>query len=249
MIRFCSEIKKRLSILNNYLYPLKKLLEDHYISEICSQLNIEKKTVEYINSNEIYVNSTKLETLLPQGVSKKKIFSAAEERLSLFLNSFNCSKNKDVADFLKDKSQSLSFQKRGTARTYLIISEESKIIGYFAIAMKTLFIKEQISSQKRKFSNARKIKAKDLEVVNTFLIGQIGRDDQFTNSDFDLRNFLEYISGILDDAKALVGGSTILIEVDIDNQKLIDLYESYGFEYLQSDTSSLSQLWKISLEY
>lgn len=236
-----------MSIPNHYLYPLKKLLENHYIFEICSQLGIEKESIEYVNSSEILIDSVKLENRLPPGILKKDIFGAAEDRLSSYLNSFNCSKNKDVEKFLKE--QSLSFHKRGMARTYLILSSNSEIIGYFAVAMKTLFINEHISSKKRKQSNARKLQVKDLEVVNCFLIGQIGRDDQFSKSDFDLRNFLEYISGIIDDAKALVGGSTILIEVEDNNKKLINLYENFGFEYLQFDASSLSQLWKISLEY
>ncbi len=85
-------------------------------------------------------------------------------------------------------------------------------------------------------------------MISTYLIAQIGRDDNFTSNDINLKTFFIYIIGIINNIKNLIGGSTILIEVD-NNPKLVDKYKEYGFEYLKDEDSGLTQLWKLTLNY
>jgi hypothetical protein len=165
--------------------------------------------------------------------NSKKIKKTAEDRLLSFLRNFSCSKNQDVQNFLTT-NVCISFEKKNRARTYLIVNEENKLLGYFTLALKTLF------AQNKSFTNAIRKKINpgksvslmlpDMDYYNVYLIGQIGRNDSFTSKDLSLEDILSEIYSILADVQTKVGGSSILIEVD-NNERLIDLYKKNGFTY------------------
>jgi len=69
----------------------------------------------------------------------------------------------------------------------------------------------------------------DVEVCSTFLIGQIGRSDDYTREDIDLKGLLEYIFTVINKVIELIGGKIILIEVEKE-PKLIKRYGKLDFE-------------------
>lgn len=200
-------------------------------------------------TNENTIITDEHEVSLSQYVSgvanSKKIRKNAEKRLLSFLHTFRCSKNEDVEKFLTMSDKCISFEKRNRSRTYLILNEENHILGYFSLALKTLFVQHNsiTSAMKRRINPGKSVSsiAPDTEYYNVYLIGQIGRNDSFTSNDLSLKDVLREIYSILYEVQNRVGGSSILVEVDT-NEKLIGLYKKYGFQYLDADQESLSQL-------
>lgn len=173
-----------------------------------------------------------------------------ETKLENFLKTFNCEKNYDVEDFLKNKA--IRFHKSGLARTYLIINDNEEIVAYFTIAFKPIFYNNQIhkvSKSKYKKLNAREYtlrQNKKITVINSILIAQIGRNDIFSKNDISLNEIISSIFEIVEQVRDLIGTRIVLIEVN-NEPKLIELYESLGFEYIgvQDD---LTQLYKLDLK-
>lgn len=224
-------------------YSLKDLLEDFYISELSSTLEVEKKDINYYTNNDIIIDGKNVETLLSaKGTSKKKVFKKAESRVLEFLRKFKCIKNSGVENFLHDSEQAIRFQKESLARTYLLIEPNSfDIVAYFSLAIKPILIKEnyKISNGKRKKLNS-KIMDENIEICSTFLIGQIGRHDNYSSNDINLGDILNYIFGVINKVRELIGGRIVLIEVDKE-PKLIKRYEEFNFENIESD-SEFTQL-------
>ena len=220
-------------------YSLKDLLEDFYISEISKELNIDDDLIEFIDSANIFVEGNKIETLLSaKGLSLKNLLRIAERRVLEFLKTFSCKLNREVEDFLHNENKALRFQKESISRTYLIIdsSNDLNIVAYFSIAIKPITIKGNynISKVKRRRMNMKSLND-EIDVCSTFLIGQIGRSDLYDSSDIDLKGILNYIFGVINKVRELVGGRIILVEVDKE-PKLIKRYEELNFENIQSDT-------------
>lgn len=231
---------------NYSLLSLKDLLENFYISEISETLNINYDKIKYINSSNVLIEGFPIDEYSNK-ISFKEIKKKAEQRAKRFLETFTCKKNEDVENFIHNLS--IDFQKRNKTRTYLIISEDSTIMAYFSLAIKPVFIeKNELSSKNRKISNSAKVIDSEYVIINTFLIGQLARDNSFNSNDINLDVILGYIFDKINDVKDLIGGTNILIEID-NESKLVDLYKKYGFEYLQHDESNLSQLWQLSINY
>lgn len=174
--------------------------------------------------------------------NSKKIKETAEKRLLSYLSNFTCSKNQDVQDFLTKRDKCISFEKKNRSRTYLILNEENQIIGFFSLALKTLFAQQRsvTGNIRRKISPGKycSFLDPDTEYYNVYLIG---RNDSFTSTDLSLEDVLREIYSILGEVQNRVGRSSILVEVD-NNEKLIALYKKHGFQYLDSDQGELSQL-------
>lgn len=235
--------------MKNYLlYPLKDLLEDFYIAEIASRLSVEVDSVTYLDSEHIAIEDKAIETLLSaSGISKKEIFQTAEGRVLNYLRTFKCEKNLDVQDFLHNPEKSIRMQKESATRTYLILdSENDEIAAYFAISIKPVILCEnhELSKNKKKKLQVHSHEDEDskFEVIVTFLIGQIGRNELYTSEDIDLNMILDFVFGILWKVREYIGGRVILVEVD-KSEKLINHYEKYGFEKIQvqDDLTQLMQ--------
>ncbi|MCF7941518.1 MAG: hypothetical protein K9M84_07890 [Spirochaetia bacterium] len=175
----------------------------------------------------------------------KHIRRTSEERLLSFLGTFSCSKNQDVQSFLTVADKCIMYEKQDRSRTYLILNESNKILGYFSLALKTLFTQKEVfrGALKRNNKPGKTISSipPDIDYYNVYLIGQIGRNDAYSTQDLSLSDILSEIYPILSEVQYRVGGSSILIEVD-NNEKLIELYKNHGFTYLDTDQEDLSQL-------
>lgn len=218
-------------------YPLKEILEDFYISEIAKELDVDEKAIDYTNNTDVKVNEKELETLLSaKKLVKNEIYKNAECRVLNYLETFKCSKNPDVENYLHNKEKALRLQKESVSRTYLFINTENEdIMAYFSLAIKPVIIKENhdITKTKKKKMNIKK--EDNIEICSTFLIGQIGRADNYTREDIDLKIILDYIFAVINKIRALIGGKIIMIEVEKE-PKLIKRYEEFNFQNINSDS-------------
>ncbi len=155
------------------------------------------------------------------------------ENVKEILNQFECSLNKDVEFFIKEKA--IEFLKLGISKTFLVTAsykEKQVIVGYFALTDKVTKIKKNalsktLSRRIKRFSRNEDIK--NYYIVSLPLIGQLGKN--FAN------NYNELISGDVllklacdkvKEAQQILGGKFVFIECE-DKPKLRDFYESNGF--------------------
>lgn len=161
-----------------------------------------------------------------------KAFPAEEKKVSNILNAFECTNNKDVESFLKDKA--VLFDKQGFSKTHLVYTSyknEMVLVGYYALAYKSFVIKSgsKISSSLKKRIAKFGQYDKELKqyVVSAPLIGQLGKNDKYR--DLISGDALLYCAcKTVKSVQALVGGKFVYLECE-DKLKLVDFYKSNGF--------------------
>lgn len=154
-----------------------------------------------------------------------------EERATEILSSFSCSINPDVEDFIRNKS--IQFAKQGLASTYLVFTlfrKEKVLVGYYAIAMKTI----SVDSTALSHSNRDRIKRfspydslTGCYTISAYLLGQLAKNDAYhdkiTGDDL-ISLSLNRIHGLQHD---LSGRFTYLECEDVSS--LIRFYERHSF--------------------
>jgi len=145
------------------------------------------------------------------------------------LKSFQCQNDNDIQDFLINKS--IEFEKRRKSRTYLLINNNFEILAYFTLALKVLKLSDNISKSSRKKLDGFK---NDIKEIPYYLIGQLERNDNFTNNTISGKTILSYAIRIIRQSYEQIGGKIVLVECN-DNHKVIPFYLNNGFKLLQKD--------------
>lgn len=163
----------------------------------------------------------------------------SDKKIETLLSNFHCKKNKDVERFLINNA--IRFEKADKCRTYLIVPSDKpiksdgtlKILGYVSIAKKTMQFPQQFSNSKRKRFDGIDKKA---EEVNTFLIGQLGKNDDFKNTNEEIKGnlLLKYALNLIFKCYEIIGGRTVLVECS-DCEKVTNFYKENGFEFVNRD--------------
>ncbi len=155
----------------------------------------------------------------------------SEEQVSTILSTFSCPLNSDVEDFLLKKA--IRFEQSDNARTYLILAEETGLIlAYFTISFKEISLtnfqasKNTIKSLDGISKHATKIKA--------YLIGQIGKNYAIENNSLRLKNIMELIWAVIQQARSLIGGRVVILECQ-DIERLVTAYQNEGFTVLDNE--------------
>jgi len=155
------------------------------------------------------------------------------------LQTFKCTKNRDLEAFLHDKA--LDFGKRGTSKTHLLLND-NKVIDYFTLSMKPI-LTEGISKEFIKkvdgFSKNRKC-------IYFYLIGQLGLHDDYIGK--GIGEFLLFSAiNLIEDANYIVGGRYILVDA-FACTPVIRFYEQNGFTRLvteENNIDSVKMIYKI----
>lgn len=170
-----------------------------------------------------------------QIINLKDIYNElGENETKELLKEFSCPLNKDVEYFIKNKA--IEFSKQDISRTYIVMSsyrQKNVIVGYFAITNKSTVIKRFILSKTKrkrllKFANYDEdIKGYHIALP---LIGQIGKNyyngyNTIITGDVLLKLACNKIKEI----QNAIGGRYVFLECE-DNPKLVEFYESNGFE-------------------
>lgn len=161
-----------------------------------------------------------------------------EERTKQILSSFECPKNKDVENFIKDKA--IIFSKQGISRTHLVYwysdseqwEKSRELVGYYTIASKSLvFYKKSVSNTvwKKAVKYGDKKPEDKKCVFSAPLIGQLSKN--FADGNDSLITGQELLTLALNKIKSVqneIGGKFTYLECE-DNPKIIDFYERNGF--------------------
>lgn len=158
-----------------------------------------------------------------------------EEKTINILKEFSCVQNKDVENFLHDKS--IEFSKMGIAKTHLVFASyknKDVIAGYFALAGSKNFV---ISLKRKALSNTLKRKLKKFGVfypeINQYvisapLIGQLGKNSNLpqliTGSEL-----LEMACEKVKNVQLDIGGKFVYLECE-NIPRLKEFYENNGFQ-------------------
>lgn len=155
------------------------------------------------------------------------------------LSSFRCCKNTDIEIFLRNKA--FQYIEREWCSIYLIlnrecfVSGEVKIEAYFTLSHKSL-IPEKAS--KSKVNDVAGFKY--AESVHFVLIGQLGKhiekfeDGSLVSSNISSVEILDYAFEIIRASSSLIPCRCVLVECG-DEEKVHNIYTSYGFKKFQYD--------------
>lgn len=163
-------------------------------------------------------------------------------------DSFSCCKSKDVEYFLKNKS--IDFEGRNKSRTFIVIDFEKlqkrnlSILAYFTLSLKSFKVhNKKVKSTLRKKMDGFNKKAIKFE---SFLIGQLGRNDTIKSSELPGKDLLNMAISFISRAQKIVGGRIVLIDCE-NNDKLIKFYEENDFILIQdhSEKSNFVQMIRV----
>jgi len=138
--------------------------------------------------------------------------------------------NDDVEYFIRSKA--IDFEKRNACRTYLVFNN-TDLIAYFTLSMKTLFFNDEVSKKKRKDIQGFTSEVSSVPVI---LIGQLSKNSAFSNK-ITGEELLKLCLNEVYNIQARIGGRFCLIEtlVDESNKKVVDFYVKNGFNTLQKN--------------
>ena len=167
-------------------------------------------------------------------IKLKDIYSnIGEKKAKDILKEFECTHNKDVEYFLKEKA--IEFSKQSLAETFIVMSEfkdKLVIVGYFATTNKSIIIKKTLLSNTKRKSLIKygqyipELKGYHIALP---LIGQLGKN--FKNGYNKLISGDELLAlacGKIKEAMDILGGRFVFLECE-DNEFLKEFYESNGF--------------------
>lgn len=160
--------------------------------------------------------------------------SLGEEELVSILSNYSCPRNADIEDFLHTKA--LVFSRQSLAKTHLVFASYKGhyvLVGYFALANKTLFIPDRArlsESLKRRLSKfSTRIQETKMSILSAPLIAQLGKN--YTNGYDSLitgDELLKMACETIQKTQLAVGGKVAYLEC-ADIPGLIHFYEDNGF--------------------
>jgi len=167
----------------------------------------------------------------------------SEEFITNLCQTFQCNKNKDLENFIKDKHKAISFEKRNITKTYLYISDNKKIIAYFTIALNVLDTTNISKSTVKKMDGIDKNRSE----IACFLIAQLGKSD--TCSYLIGSAILQDAIDTITEASQIIGGRIIVLDA-INHKKVIHFYEKHHFVNLEPnlDKENIKMYYPLYLE-
>lgn len=167
-------------------------------------------------------------------ISLKDMYEAiGEQKTKEILNDFECTLNKDVEYFIKEKAT--QFLKMGISKTFLVSSSykgKNVIVGYFALTNKITKIKKSTLSNSVKKRINRFSEQSIVEkyyTVSLPLIGQIGKNYRNNyNTLITGDDLLKLACDKVKEAQNILGGKFAFVECE-DKDKLREFYENNGF--------------------
>lgn len=151
-----------------------------------------------------------------------------KEVSSSLLATFNCEKNSDLTNFIH--STAFDFEDRQISRTFVLVNtSENEVVGYFTISMKSLSTNNMSKTSIKKIDGVSNTRV----CIHSFLIGQLGISDNYTEYKFGTLLLDDAFSKI-EMAHDLVAGRYILVDA-INHEKVLKFYTDNGFALLDTN--------------
>lgn len=181
------------------------------------------------------------------------IDAIGEEELQLILSDFSCSKNQEIEHFVRKNA--IEFAKRKMSITYLVIDEESRIVGIFTLTHKAVQLLDAglTGTVRKKIQrHARLDEATDSYILSAFLVAQFGKNFQYGESNALKGNELMDMTIVtLKEIQRQIGGGVVYLECE-DKPQLLSFYQNeenryqiFGDRYSERDAVKYIQLMKI----
>lgn len=156
---------------------------------------------------------------------------AGEECLIAMLESFSCPLNKHVEKFIRrDAVQS---ERLGATVTYLALSDKDDVLGFFTLVLKPFTVSSKgLSSRNRRLIErfSELDEEQNVYTMALYLIAHLGKNFAL-DSERQIKGseLLGLAFDVLRKARKLVGGKLVLVDREMDRDKLLEFYESNGF--------------------
>lgn len=191
--------------------------------------------IDYLISIKDYFVSFDLE-LDPIVVPYNKFIQYSdEEKAKKTLNSFFCSKDSDIQDFIRNKME--IFDDRSICRSYLILDRKNSndenfyILGFFALALKILTVnQDKLTRKQKKDMNL----LRDQDGIPSYFIAQLGKNDMFKYN-FKGKYLLDEAVNIVYECMEMLGGNIVWLEANKEAGYIVRFYKNNGFIELQSE--------------
>ncbi|KKH46865.1 hypothetical protein EO93_02195 [Methanosarcina sp. 1.H.A.2.2] len=182
-----------------------------------------------------YLNSFELE-IDPIVVPYNKFTQFSDEvKLKNTLNSFYCSKDSDIQDFIRNNIE--RFEDKSICRSYLILDRKNNdnenfyILGFFALSLKILYVDQnKLTRKQKKDMNL----LKDQDGIPSYFIAQLGKNDMFKYN-FKGEYLLNEALNIVYRCIEMLGGTIVWLEANKGADYVMNFYKDYGFMELQSE--------------
>lgn len=158
------------------------------------------------------------------------------EKIENSFRKFSCRREEDLENFLVQKA--IPYEKTDYGKTYLLVDKEKLdagefvILAYFALAQRSVDISGLSNKRKRKILG--EYPGRDsIKSVSAFLIGQLGRCDEYTKEDLSGQHILNECYHAISLAARIVGGKIIVLECR--EHMFSKFYEAQGFKKLYNE--------------
>ncbi|HAB0009505.1 TPA_asm: hypothetical protein GIN74_08885 [Listeria monocytogenes] len=155
-------------------------------------------------------------------------------------NSFSCARERDLESFLHDKA--ILYERSSLGRTFLFLDEAKlvekvfSVMGFFTTAQTSYDITVLSKKRRRKVLGSAVPGRDTLNSFPAFLIGQIGRNDQYTSNDLTGETMLNECFLQLKQVSKITGGEHVILECR--EYMFEKFYEAQGFHKFVEDTTS-----------
>lgn len=168
--------------------------------------------------------------MLLSDVDGDKIFSA-------ITNSFS-SKNADVEHFFKNSA--IQSMKLHQSSTYLVMSKDFDLLGYFTLALKVVRIDKSLLSNKETVKLQR-FSLPDANnnsfIMPAILIAQVSKNFRKKTLSIKGCQLMDIVLSYVRSIQSQVGGLITFLECE-PVKKLVEFYKSQGFRFLSEKTIS-----------
>ena len=131
------------------------------------------------------------------------------------LSEFNCKSETDLEDFLSKNA--IEYQRNHFGKTFIFVDKQLleegsiSIMAFFTIGLTSLDISGLKKKAKKKLLGS--VPGRDnMTSYSAFLIGQLGRADNYTRDDIDGSTILNECYCLIDEIQQKVGGRLIILE-------------------------------------
>ena len=150
-----------------------------------------------------------------------------EEKAREIVSGFVCSKDRDLQDFLTERS--IEFEKRWLSRSWLIFEKDSvDVIAYFSVAMKCMRLPDASLMSNRLWKRLNVDGGAD--VAQSYLVAQLGRSDDSERGIGP--RIINCAMAVLGTASNYIGCRTVRLDCKDD---LIGFYEGNGFQLIDKN--------------
>lgn len=140
----------------------------------------------------------------------------SSEKIEEAFKKFSCQREPDLENFLQNKA--IFYSNKNFGKTFLFIDEKKLledsmlvIAGYVTLGSRPMDISAMSLKQKRKALGEYPGRDK-LDFIPAFLIGQLGRDDNYSSEDLPGEQLLNECYCLFAKASVYTGGSIVILE-------------------------------------